>query len=156
MNALNEWYGQLSERDKKIIQIAAPIVALVVLVFGLIIPINAAVSDLQKEVDANKKAVVILQAESPQGQAGQGKKSFSSLTNLVTNTSRQSNFKLDRFEEKNDGEISVWFDSISFDKMLNWLATLENEYGVTSSYISISQTSDAGIVRANVRLISEN
>ncbi|NVJ49196.1 MAG: type II secretion system protein M [Gammaproteobacteria bacterium] len=152
MNALTEWYGQLSERDKKVVQIAAPISVLIIIVFAVIIPINSAVSSLRSEVADNKKAVVLLQAEAPRGTQGGAKKSFSSLTNLVTSTTRQYNFKLDRFEEKSSSEISVWFDSVAFDQLLQWLENLDNDYGVKSSFVTISQTSETGIVRTNVRL----
>ncbi len=153
MNQVMQWYDQLSERDKKVVQIAAPLAAVILVIFALVVPVINLVSELENEVKDNKKAVVFLQQQAPASTAG-GKKSFSSLTNVITNTTRQHQFQLARFEEKKNGEINVWFDEIAFDKMLEWLASLENDYGITSSYLSISQTSEVGIVRANVRLVS--
>ena len=153
MNAILEWYEQLSDRDQLAVNIALPIVLLLLIIFAIIMPVNSLVSDMEQEVKSNRSAVVLLQQQVPQS-SSKSSKSFSSLPNLITSTSRQFGFQLDRYEEKKGGEINVWFDSISFDKMMQWLAQLENDYGVTSSYISVSQTNEVGIVRANVRLIT--
>lgn len=153
MNAILEWYEQLSDRDQLAVNIALPIVLLLLIIFAIIMPVNSLVSDMEQEVKSNRSAVVLLQQQVPQN-SSKSSKSFSSLPNLITSTSRQFGFQLDRYEEKKGGEINVWFDSISFDKMMQWLAQLENDYGVTSSYISVSQTNEVGIVRANVRLIT--
>ncbi|WP_144392273.1 type II secretion system protein GspM [Pleionea sediminis] len=153
MNQIVQWYEQLAERDKKIVQIASPVVVLLLIIFAIILPVNNLVSDLRDDVKDNKQAVVYLHQQAPQS-SGSGKRSFSSLTSVVTSTTRQKQFQLARFEEKKNGEINVWFDEISFDKMLEWLADLENDYGITTSYINISQTQEIGIVRANVRLVS--
>lgn len=154
MNALMQWYEDLPERDQKIVQIATPIVVVLLIIFAVILPVNNAVSSLEDDVIDHKKAIVLLQSMAPQPSAGSGKKNFSSLTNVITNTTRDQGFRLDRFEEKKSGEINVWFDSIAFDKMLSWLAQLENQYGITASHISVSQTNEVGIVRANIRLIA--
>ncbi len=154
MNALMQWYDDLPERDQKIVQIAAPVITVLLIIFAVILPINNAVSSLEEQVVDNKKAIVLLQSMAPQQTSSAGKKSFSSLTNVITNTTREQGFRLDRFEEKKSGEINVWFDSIAFDKMLSWLAQLENQYGITASHISVSQTNEVGIVRANIRLIA--
>ena len=153
MNAVLEWYEQLSERDQLAVNIALPIVLVILLIFAVIMPVNSLVSDMEQEVKSNRSAVVLLQQQVPQN-SGNSAKTFSSLPNLITSTTRQYGFQLDRYEEKKGGEINVWFDSISFDKMMQWLAQLENDYGVTSSFISVSQTNEVGIVRANVRLIT--
>tara|TARA_B100002049_G_C15965756_1_gene326520 strand:- start:15 stop:482 length:468 start_codon:yes stop_codon:yes gene_type:complete len=154
MNALTQWFEQLSEKDKKVVQISTPVVLVLVLIFAVVLPINSSVSALRADVIDNKKATILLQAEAPQNQSGGGKQSYSSLTNVITSTTRQHNFRLERFEEKRNGEINVWFDQIGFDKMLSWLAQLENQYGITTSYISVSQSGETGMVRANVRLVS--
>ena len=153
MNQIIDWYHSLSERDQKIVQIAVPVVAVAILIFGILLPINQVVSSTKEEVVSAKKAVVLLQSMAPKSRSG-GKQSFSSLTTVITNTTRQNGFKLNRFEEKKNGEINVWFDQIGFDKMLSWLAQLENQYGIVTSNISVSQTNEVGVVRANVRLIS--
>jgi general secretion pathway protein M len=154
MNALMQWYDDLSQRDQKIVQIAAPIVMVLLLVFAIILPVHHSVNRLQEQVIDHKKAITLLQTLAPAKSTSSGRKAFSSLTNVITNTTREFGFRLDRFEEKKTGEINVWFDSIAFDKMLVWLAKLENEYGITASHISVSQTNEVGIVRANIRLIS--
>ncbi|NVJ59073.1 MAG: type II secretion system protein M [Gammaproteobacteria bacterium] len=153
MNAILEWYEQLSDRDQLIVHIALPIVAVLLVIFAIILPINSLVNGMEQEVKDNRSAVVLLQQQVPQN-ASSSSKSFSSLPNLITSTSRQFGFQLDRYEEKKTGEINVWFDSIPFDKMMQWLAQLENDYGVTSSLVTVSQTNEVGIVRANVRLIT--
>lgn len=154
MNAVIEWYQALSERDQKIFNIAVPIVAVLILIFGVVLPVNSMVSEKSQAVVDTKSAIVLLQNMAPQNRGSSGKQSYSSLTNVITNTTRSQGFKLNRFEEKKNGEINVWFDQVNFDQMLVWLASLENQYGITTSYISVSQTNEAGIVRANVRLIS--
>ncbi len=154
MNALLEWYESQPEREQKLIQILAPVIAVLILIFAVILPLENLVNKKQNEVERTREAVILLLQQQPQGQTS-NKKQVTSLTNIVTNTSRQMGFKLDRFEEKKDGEINLWFDRIGFDKMVAWLARLENEYGITASYVSVSQTSDQGVVRANLRLLAE-
>ncbi len=154
MNALLEWYESQPEREQKLIQILAPVIVVLMLIFAVILPLENLVNKKQNEVERTREAVILLLQQQPQGQTS-NKKQVTSLTNIVTNTSRQMGFKLDRFEEKKDGEINLWFDRIGFDKMVAWLARLENEYGITASYVSVSQTSDQGVVRANLRLLAE-
>ncbi len=154
MNAIIDLYNQLSERDKMMAQIGAPLLLLLIIIFALVMPVNSAVSGVNKKVESNKQAIVLLQSMSPQSSEG-NKKGFKNLTQVITSTTRQFNFRLERFEEKKNGEINVWFDQINFDQMLNWLARLENDYGITTSFISVSQTNELGIVRVNLRLITQ-
>ncbi|MCO7225195.1 type II secretion system protein GspM [Pleionea sp. CnH1-48] len=156
MNALLEKYEQLSERD----QLAAKIIAIAavvgILIFGILMPINNAVNELESDVSDNRKAIVMLQEAAPQaGGNSRGKQSYRSLSDVVTRTSRSNGFSLSRIEEKKNGELQVWFDRIAFDKMISWLANLQNTYGISSSDVAISQTSEVGIVRANVRLVGQ-
>ena len=152
MNQIVDWYNALSGRDQKTVQIAIPVVAIAIIIFGILLPVNQAVSKAKQEVRDTKKAIVMLQSMAPRSNTS--KKSYSSLTTVITNTSRQNGFKMDRFDEKKNGEINVWFDQIGFDKMLFWLSQLENDYGIVTSHISVSQTNEIGIVRANVRLVA--
>jgi hypothetical protein len=68
MNALMQWYEELPERDQKIVHIAVPIVAVVLVIFAVILPIHNAVNELQEQVIDHKKAIVLLHSLAPQSQ----------------------------------------------------------------------------------------
>ena len=153
MNELMEKFEELSERDRNIVLALIPVVIVLLIIFAVVMPVNAMVEEAEQNVSKNKQAVNLLNKHIGSGAgASSGKRPVNSLSSIVTQTSRQANFSLSRIQEKKKDEVQVWFDSIPFDDMLNWLARIENQYGITSSNVSVSQSSDAGIVRANVKL----
>jgi type II secretory pathway component PulM len=53
---------------------------------------------------------------------------------------------------QNEREVRIWLRDASFDAMIAWLATLVNDYGLTSRQLSINQSSQQASGLVNVRI----
>ncbi|MEE4245258.1 MAG: type II secretion system protein GspM [Kangiellaceae bacterium] len=153
MNSITDWYLDLSDKDQLAVKIFIPLVTTLLMVFAVILPVNKAINSLETSIADNKEAIVILQNTVPQQAANSSSKS--SLRTILINSTRQASLDIQRYEEKKDGELNVWFEQVAFDELMIWLAKLNNQSSVNTSYVSINQTKETGRVRANIRLISE-
>ncbi|MFC3853005.1 type II secretion system protein GspM [Salinispirillum marinum] len=75
-----------------------------------------------------------------------------SLTNLISESARQNNLSLSRFEQNGPQGLRFWLDNQRFDHALRWMSDLEGQ-GLLLDQITISQTSRAGLV--NIRGVAQ-
>lgn len=55
-----------------------------------------------------------------------------------------------RVQPEGDREVRVWFEDLSFDHLVRWLAELQTRYGISVQTMDIEAQSEPG--RVNVRL----
>lgn len=92
--------------------------------------------------------VQVLRGRTPSAVAGRGV----SLMSAVDQASKQSALGKGpaRIQPEGDREVRVWFEDVSFDGLVGWLAELQTHYGVSVQAMDIEPQAAPG--RVNVRL----
>jgi len=157
MEELKAWFVELDDRDQNITVGGAIIFFIFLLYFFLISPVQESVNTLetkleakQKIVDKMKKQVYIIRKNKGQGRSNTSSLPLSSVVNSTTN---KYNLPVSRRDSKSPEEMQVWFDNVSFDSFLSWVAELKSKYGVTVTSVNVRGPDRDGITSINVKLL---
>jgi len=157
---MKAWLESLAPRERMMVIAAAALVALL-LIYALIwSPIRSGYLDLQDSVAGQRDTAVWMQ-ESAQllaqlkgsgtgaarGLGGQ------SLLSLADSTARAGGLAsaLKRVEPEGGNSVRVWLDNAPFDKVVEWLGSLAERYGINADTVSMERVTDAA-GRVNARL----
>ena len=154
-------FEMMPARDQLALKVLAAVMLVLFLYFGLWQPAyqykqNAQI-DLQQQQDLlalvmeNKAALTQM---SGAGSSTSAALNSQQLVSAVTNLAKQAGVLLKRFEPSGEQEIKVWVEDASFDKMMNWLNTLQKTLNVRVEQISLEKTDAPGLVSARLTLSS--
>ncbi|PHS18788.1 MAG: hypothetical protein COA86_06325 [Kangiella sp.] len=157
MDPIKNWFNELSEQDQKI-TVAAGAVVSVILVYLLIVnPLNESVNKLEIEVASKIKSdqwmsqqVSIIKSTGATSSVVAGSLP---LTSIINNTTRKFNLAVSRRDSKSPNEMQVWFDNVSFDDFLRWVAEVESKHGVSVATVNVRSRENNGITSINVKLL---
>jgi general secretion pathway protein M len=155
MNRLRQWYLGLKERERRIVAIGAAVLAVLILVGGVLLPLESAVSSAVSRRDSKREDLAWMQAHAPEVRAA--------AALLPRNTGEPAVVLVDRIGHEagladslrgtqpsgTDG-VRVQLEAAPFDLLVTWLATLEQRYGLSTESITVDRTARPGLVNASV------
>lgn len=159
--ALRRQYDGLPARDQLALKVLVVALVVALAYFAAWVPaknyMESAERQLQKSqevlatVEANKAALRKLSRNS-----GSNTKRLDSqqLVSSVTNLAKRQGVALKRFEPSGENKVKVWVDSVSFDKMIAWLAAMDRTLKVSVDQISLETEEESGLVSARLTLSS--
>jgi general secretion pathway protein M len=157
MEQLTNWYSGLDQRDQKITLVAGVFVFLFLLYMLIIEPINSTVDQLQREVAATETTIARIKQQVPivlaSKRSGGGNISGLPLTSVVNSTTTKYNLPVSRRDSKSPNEMQVWFDNVSFDSFLQWVAEINKQHGVTVTSVNVRGQDRNGVTSINVKLL---
>src|SRR3990167_1014199 len=155
---IKNWWGGLLDRERQMLMIGGIAVGIFLIYAAIWSQLSDAVQDRKTEVVTQRKLLHYLQnasstitelkTEGIQVSAA----SNADLLSLAEQTLSQqdlSNF-LKQVQQPKQNQIALTFQSVPFDKLMQWLQTLATQHGVR-----VTQLSAQGLVmlgRANVRM----
>jgi general secretion pathway protein M len=152
---LRSWYAGLQEREQRFVIIGAVGVAALVLVGGLLLPLQSAVSRAVERREARTSELAWMQANAPLLQ--------SAGDSLPADTGEAPVVLVDRVghesgiaaafrgtQPSGTTGVRVQLEAAPFDTMIAWLATLEQRYGLAIESITIDRAAKPGAVNASV------
>lgn len=152
---MKEWFNHLEKR-KQYLLVVGLVVVVFYLVYGVFYSglinsrddlIKRNIADTKTLIWMNETVQAIKSLRGSTGGVGLSDKSLSQLSELGA---KRADVRIGRFQPKGDTEAQVWFDDVEFDKLVNYLACLELDYGLTIDELSINSSNTPGMV--NVRL----
>ena len=157
MEQIKNWYSGLDQRDQKITLVAGVFVFLFLLYLLIIEPINSSVEQLQREVAATETTISRIKQQIPivlaSKRTGGGSVSSLPLTSVVNSTTTKYNLPVSRRDSKSPNEMQVWFDNVSFDSFLQWVAEINKSHGVTVTSVNVRGQDRNGVTSINVKLL---
>ena len=157
MEQIKNWYAGLDQGEQKITLALALLILLMLLYLLIIEPINSSVEQLRREVVATEKTIARIKQQVPivlaSKTAGGGTVSKLPLTSVVNNTTSKYNLPVSRRDSKSPNEMQVWFDNVSFDSFLQWVAEINKLHGVTVTSVNVRGQDRNGITSINVKLL---
>ncbi|PCI68152.1 MAG: hypothetical protein COB38_09110 [Gammaproteobacteria bacterium] len=157
MDPIKNWFNELSEQDQKITLFAGALVSIALIYLLVVSPLNESVNKLEIEVSSKIKSdqwmaqqVSIIKSAGVSGQLVVG---TLPLTSIINNTTRKFNLAVSRRDSKSPNEMQVWFDNVSFDDFLRWVAEVESKHGVSVATVNVRSRENNGITSINVKLL---
>lgn len=156
MDKLREWLANLSPRERVLVYAAGGLLG-VALVFGvLVLPVQHLHDKMAARVAQKQADLAWMQQRAPQAVAAAGMAqaaSGESLVALVDRTSREAGLASSLRDQSPAGNSGVHlrFESASFDALVAWLATLQQQNGVAVESATIGAAAP-GLVNASISL----
>jgi general secretion pathway protein M len=152
------WFKTLQPRERLLVSSAAIVLIGAVLFLGVFAPLGKAVASRQTRVDTKKLDLVWMRgaANSVRMAAAQtgGNVSGESLVVLINRTAQPAGLAsaLVNQSPAGDNSIRVRLERGSFDSIVTWLGSLQQQYSVRVDNASIDRADKPGIVNASLVL----
>lgn len=154
-------YDHLSHRDRRALQIMIVALTLAVLYLAVWRPIIDYRNEGYERMQASRERVAWISAReqdleriAQSQQTGEGGSlGDADLLKTVTDSADRSGLPLQRFEPSGDEAMRLWLEAVPFTELTQWLAHLQNEYGLAVDQASLDRTDEPGLV--DVRLTLE-
>jgi general secretion pathway protein M len=151
------WFKAQSPRDQRL-AMAAAIILLIILVFGIFIPLDTSVSRAHARVQRKQADLVWMRSVAPQlataGSAVTAPASQRSLIVVIDTSARESGLgsALNSSEPSGPGALRVRLDKAPFDTLVQWLAQLSRQNGIHVESASIDAAGPPGLVNTGIVL----
>lgn len=150
-----EAFAQLSARERRLVG-AAGVVLLLVLLFGVLLPLERGVSREQAQLAKKRADLATMQSMVPelQGAPPVASGGGESLLVIVDSSAREAGLAgaLAGSEPGASGSLAVRLEKAPFDNLLGWLARLALQNGVVVDSATIEKTGAPGLVNAAIVL----
>jgi general secretion pathway protein M len=154
MNKLRAWYAGLEEREQRVVLIGAIALGLIVLVGGILLPMQSAVSGAQKSAAAKREDLAWMRAHEAEirSSAPPPADTGEAPVVLVDRVGRESGLAgaLRGTQPNATGGVRVQLEAAPFNAVVTWLDSLDNRYGVAIESITLDRSAAPGIVNANI------
>ncbi len=154
MNTLRTWFNGLQSREQRVVAIGAVVLALIVLVGGILMPLQSAVSTAVR-ANANKREdLAWMRVNAPEIRAagfGLPADTGEVPVVLVDRVGREAGLSSAlRGTQPNATGVRVQLEAAPFDTMITWLDTLDTRYGYALESITVDRGAAPGMVNASV------
>jgi len=158
MNKLREklqvWYAGLQEREQRVVAIGGIVVALLVLVVGILLPLQSAVSTAAKRNQIEREDLAWMQVNAPEIRAAGNQlpaDTGEAPVVLVDRVGREAGLASAlRGTQPNGTGVRVQLEAAPFDTLVSWLATLDERYGFAIETITVDRAARPGVVNASI------
>ena len=153
---VREWFDNLSERERNLVYAAGALVGVALVYLVLVLPFQTSGKRMASRVQQKTADLAWLRASAPQAMAAAGVAQAGggeSLVVLVDRTAREAGLGASLRDQSPDGSngLRVQIEGASFDTLVTWLASLQQQHGVSIESATIGAASP-GLVNAMLSL----
>jgi general secretion pathway protein M len=154
MNKLHAWYAGLQQREQRMVSIGGLAVAVIILVFGILLPLQSAVSTATKLNETKRDDLAWMQRNASEVRAAGGQlpaDTGEAPVVLVDRVGREAGLAgALRGTQPNGNGVRVQLEAAPFDVLITWLATLDERYGLAIESITVDRAARQGVVNASI------
>jgi general secretion pathway protein M len=154
VNKLRAWYAGLERREQRVVTVGGITVAALILVFGILLPLQGSVSSLRRHNAVKREDLAWMRVHAPEIRAHGGEvpsDGGEAPVVVVSRTAREAGLTdALRNTAPNGTGVHVQLDAASFDGLLPWLATLDEHHGLAIESITVDRTAHPGLVNASI------
>ena len=154
MNKLRAWYGGLQPREQRVVAVGAVVVAVLILLLGILMPLQSAVSGAARRNDGKRDDLAWMQANAAEIHAAQNRLPADTGEAPVVTVDRAGReaglTDALRSTQPNGTGVHVQLEGAPFDAMVVWIAALDERYGLALESITVDRTAKPGLVNASV------
>ena len=154
MNKLRAWYAGLQQREQRVVTIGGVAVAVLILVLGILMPLQSAVSSATKRNETKRADLAWMQANAPEIRASGNQLAADTgeaPVVLVDRVAREAGLaNALRGTQPTGTGVRVQLEAAPFDTLVTWLATLDERYGLAIESITVDRGARPGVVNASI------
>jgi general secretion pathway protein M len=154
---LRQRFDELAPREKRLVYLAAGLVALAVVYLLVVMPLNAFTARAAARVDQKTADLAWMQQAAPQvmaASAAGGSGGGESLVVLVDRTAREAGLGGSVRDQSPNGDngLRLRLEGAPFDVLITWLVALQQQHGVSVEAANVDAASAPGLVNASLTL----
>jgi general secretion pathway protein M len=154
LNRLRVWYAGLQQREQRVVAVGAIALAVLVLVFGILVPLHSAVSNAVTRNEAKREDLAWMRVNGPEIRAGGNDlpaDTGEAPVVLVDRVGREAGLgSALRGTQPSGTGVRVELEAAPFDELVSWLATLDERYGLSIESITVDRAARPGLVNASI------
>lgn len=153
---LRSRFDGLEKREQTALIGLAAFLSLVVFYMGVWTPANSFVADSEREFARRLDLLQYIRSTESEALASRSspgrKTSGGNLLTSVTRVAQSTGVSPSRMQPEGGDAVSVWFDSVSFNRLMLLLERLETSQGIVVRQISVDGKDEPGLISARVVL----
>ncbi|MGY4106563.1 GspM family type II secretion system protein ExeM [Aeromonas encheleia] len=152
MDKLQGWWRGISTREQRLVAVGGGIFLIGLCYWLIWQPVANRIAERERQVINQQQTLAWLKEKGQEVlamQAGSGRQIDTSgtLDGVVNRTAFNQKIKIARLQPQGQ-ELQVWIDTVPFDDLLLWLATLSDQHGVQVQVIEVARENLApGLVK---------
>jgi general secretion pathway protein M len=154
LEKLQVWYAGLQQREQRVVAIGGVVVAVLILVLGVLLPLQSALSSAVKRNQTEREDLAWMQVNAPEIRAAGNQlpaDTGEAPVVLVDRVGREAGLASAlRGTQPNGSGVRVQLEAAPFDTLINWLATLDERYGFAIESITVDRAARPGVVNASI------
>jgi general secretion pathway protein M len=148
------YWASLQQREQQLLSMAAMVLAIGAFYWLVWQPLHQSRQSQQLAVQTAQQQLVWLQTQLPKlSQAGTAVRSNSSLTEVISQSSREFNIQVSRMQPQNE-QLQLSLEDVPFEPLLSWLHQLQYQHGLRLVQFEVAAADVPGTVRVR-RLVIE-
>lgn len=161
MNELRRWLGGLAPRERNLVYLAAALLFVALVYLVVVLPVTSAATRRAARIEQKTADLAWMREVTPQvmaAAAAGGAATGESLVVLVDRTGREAGLGNAIRDQSPSGEngLRLRLEAASFDVLVTWLASLQQQHGVRVDAATIDAAGAPGLVNASLTLIHGN
>ena len=136
MTAIRLWFAALTQREQWLVGVASALTAIVVSIFGILLPISSAIDQAKLDHDdaVQRRGRIIATVDAAQKmEMGPPSAATADIDLLITQNAAEKGFDLVKSANSPPGQISFRIDQARAPALLAWLTELEGQNVVVRS-----------------------
>jgi general secretion pathway protein M len=158
LKKLLDQYRHLEKRERFALDGLAVFFGILVLYFAIWSPTNEYYEESKAARDRELSLIQYMRSSEKQARAakkGSGvNASGKSLLTLISRAAQKEGIKPDRLQPEGSDAVSIWFNGVAFDDLINLLKHIESKEGIYVQQISIDREDQPGTVKTRIVLRS--
>ncbi|WP_427981036.1 type II secretion system protein GspM [Agarivorans sp.] len=145
---MKQWWQSLNKREQNLVSIAALLVAIGLLYWGLWLPLSNANQQAQQRLLNQQQTLQWAQQQGSLLIASGGNTQVDTQVNVsqaVSSSARQQRITISRIQPQGE-EVELWIESVPFNQLMAWLKMLSQHYGIIVQHVDLSEGKQQGIV----------
>ena len=158
IDSLRNWYAGLAPRERHFVAAGAGLAAIALVYLALVLPLTTLSARRAARVEQKTGDLAWMQQVAPRiaavGATGAATAGGESLVVLVDRTGREAGLGAALRDQSPSGEhgLRLRLEAASFDVLVVWLASLQQQHGVRLEAATIDAGTGPGLVNASLTL----
>ncbi len=143
MDKLQSWWRGISAREQRLVAVGGSVLLIGLFYWAIWQPVANRIAERERQVVNQQQTLAWLKEKGQEVlamQGGQGRQidTGGTLDGVVNRTAFNQKIKIARLQPQGQ-ELQVWIDTVPFDDLLIWLATLSDQYGIQVQIIELAR-----------------
>ena len=148
-------FNALEKREQNLLTLAAVVVSICLVYLVLYKPLAGSVAQLQAShvSQTNLRDWMELQVAQLKASGTSGATRVSSnksLSTIINETAAANQIQISRSQPRPDNQYQIWLDKVTFNQLVTWLNSMQNDHGIFVQTVNISSTDNNGEVRVSL------